>query len=136
MEAFFDSSALVPLLIEERHTAKALRAWDAVDNAWAWEWAKVEVEAGLSRRRAAPQSWVQWRSLERQIRWVQAGVGMVDELRLFNRGLGLRAADAGHLLVFERAASAVGPFALVTFDEEMTAAALRLQMSIWVPAEE
>lgn len=51
--------------------------------------------------------------------WVEPAGDWYEHLRTFNRGAGLRAADAGHLYVMERCARGISDLVLVTFDSEM-----------------
>lgn len=45
-------------------------------------------------------------------------------LREFNRGIGLRAADAGHLYAMEQCQAGIPQLQLITFDQEMRRAAI------------
>jgi predicted nucleic acid-binding protein len=130
MKSFFDTSALVPLLILELHSKGAVEAWRETEVGYAWTWARVEVEAALIRRKVAPQCWSEWRGLDSKVRWLHAPTDFIDQICQFNRALGLRAADAGQLLVFERATRAIEELKLGTFAREMHAAASRLQLSV------
>ncbi len=47
----------------------------------------------------------------------------LEHLKVFNRGVGLRAANAGHLYVMERCAANISELVLVCFDAEMVRAA-------------
>lgn len=129
MEAFFDTSAIVPLLIQEPGSAKACEVWKSTKVAWAWEWALVETEAALVRRRSPSEAWAQWRSLSRRIQFLRLD-GELSEVSEFNRLLALRAADAGHLFVCDRLARRKQHVRLVTFDTEMQAAAERLGLQV------
>jgi predicted nucleic acid-binding protein len=131
MQAFFDTSAIVPMLITEPHSNRALRAYKAAERVWAWRWMQIEAEAALNRRRAQHESWQQWRILARHIQWLDLESGYHETLCAFNRSLGLRAADAGHLFIFDRAARAITSLKLVTFDDEMKVAANQLGMAVW-----
>lgn len=55
--------------------------------------------------------------------WVEPEAGWLEHLRSFNRGVGLRAADAGHLYLMEQCLRGVPDLRLVTFDIEMRRAA-------------
>ena len=78
MRAFFDTSALVPLLIEESGSSRACLCWKRTEAAWA-------------RRMAGPDAWARWRTLTGHIAFlkVEAPVSAVCD---FNRLLGLRVA--------------------------------------------
>lgn len=130
MESFFDTSAIVPLLIREPHSKAALGIWQETQIFWAWAWLKVETEAALVRRHAPPAIWREWRTMERQIRWLDQPADFSVQVSQFNRSLGLRAADAGHLLIFERAAGVISRLTLATFDHEMETVARKLCLSV------
>ena len=134
MDRFFDTSAVVALLLVEPRTAQASSAWSGTDRAWAWRWLEVETEAAMGRRRAPPEAWTQWRSMAAAFHWLDLDPNMWPQLRAFNRALRLRAADAGHLFVFDRALGAVQGLELVTFDREMSRAAVRLGAPMFRPA--
>jgi predicted nucleic acid-binding protein len=131
MEVFFDTSVIVPLLIKEPGSARAVEIWKAADVSWAWEWLSVETEVALARRHAPPAAWEQWRTLSRRIRFLR----LLEELSAvseFNRLLALRAADAGHLFVCDRLVRQRSGIHLATFDTEMQAAAQRLGLGMGV----
>ena len=129
MDAFFDTSAIVPLLIQESGSSRACAFWSRTETAWAWEWARVETEAALTRRRVGPDVWGQWRSLAGHISFLklEESVAAICDV---NRLLGLRAADAGHVFVAERLFRYQPELTLVTFDAEMQVAAERLGLRV------
>ena len=129
MEAFFDTSALVPLLIKESGSSRACAYWSRTGAAWAWEWARVETEAALTRRRVGPDAWAQWRRLAGHISFLklEAPVSAICDI---NRLLRLRAADAGHVFVAERLFRCQPELTFVTFDAEMQVAAGRLGLRV------
>ena len=63
--------------------------------------------------------------------WVEPAGDWMEALKTFNRGAGLRAADAGHLFVMERCAAGMENLVLVTFDSEMTKAAQRRGLALF-----
>lgn len=131
MRAFFDTSAVVPLIIQEPHSAKAREAWEQSTQRIGWQWLRVEAEAALSRRKGNAAAWNLWRSIESAIHWVEPDGEWLEHLKAFNRGVGLRAADAGHLYVMERCGGSIPDLVLVTFDVEMTAAAGKRGVSVF-----
>jgi hypothetical protein len=68
--------------------------------------------------------------LERCLEWIDPVENLTASLRVFNRSLGLRAADAGHLYVFDQALRALPDLRLFTFDREMREAAQRLSYPV------
>lgn len=135
MNAYFDTSAIVPLLLEEPHSQRAQIAVRNARSIWAWRWAEVEAEAALVRRKASPLTWRNWRILKGEIRWLESSKEISQDICRFNREIGLRAADAGHLFIFERTAAVMEDLTLVTFDKEMTKAAHELGFTIFYPSE-
>jgi predicted nucleic acid-binding protein len=126
MEVFYDTSVVVALLLDESRSRDAGRIWERTTRAWAWNWLLVETDAALGRRRASPRTWSDWRRLEGAFSWIEPGPGFAAETRAFNRAISLRAADAGHLLIFERLARSEPGLRLATFDSEMLTAARAL----------
>lgn len=129
MDVFFDTSVIVPLLIREPGSVRAVKIWQRTELAWAWEWAIVETEAALIRRHTPPKAWAQWRTLSQRIQFLKLD-GELSAVSEFNRLLALRAADAGHLFVCDRLARQRPHLQLATFDTEMRAAAGRLGLGM------
>jgi predicted nucleic acid-binding protein len=129
--AFFDTSAIVPLILREPHSEVAQTAWKAAEDCFAWKWLRVETEAALVRRKASAPAWHLWRTIEGSMCWVEPEADWMEPLKTFNRGVGLRAADAGHLFVMERCASGLENLVLVTFDSEMIKAAQRRGLALF-----
>lgn len=125
MLAFFDTSAVVPLLLREPHSQSAGKIWEETSDRYAWQWLRVETEAALMRRTAPPGAWQQWRIIETAVHWLEPEQGWMEHLRSFNRGVGLRAADAGHLYVFEQSLRGMPALQLITYDKEMRGAATK-----------
>ena len=133
MEVFWDTSGLVATLLKEPGTSDALRAWGQTSRVWCWRWLQVEMEAALSRRSAPGTAWAQWRKLAGAIDWLDFDHAQYPALCAFNRPLRLRAADAGHLFVCDRAASTLPSLHLYTQDKEMAVAANTLGLSLLAP---
>jgi len=130
---FLDTSAVVPLFLEEPQTAAAQHALAQASQIFAWCWMRVEAEAGFIRRQADRQVWTEWRTWTPHVCWLDLEFAELDHLCSFNRALRLRAADAGHLYVYEQACHAMPDLQLVTFDHEMAAVAHRQRMALWHP---
>jgi len=130
VRVFFDTSAWVPLLLREAATENMRTAKKQVSEIWAWEWMRVETEAALTRRKATPQSWIVWKELQTEVSWVDLDSDQTDSLCSFNRALGLRAADVGHLFVFDRLFAELPDLVLLTLDGEMAAAARRIGLPL------
>lgn len=127
---FWDTSALVPLLLPEAASSKACEVWAQCDQIWAWNWALVEVDAALLRRQADEAAWSTWREMEFRLTWLRLDADDMAILRSMNRGLGLRAADAGHVFAFERLSAQMPEIEMVTFDSEMAEAVRRLRLHL------
>ncbi|MCC5841809.1 MAG: type II toxin-antitoxin system VapC family toxin [Opitutales bacterium] len=127
---FWDACALVPLLIKEVHSEEVQKVWRETGDAYAWEWVLVEVEACLIRRKASPEIWRDWRKMQRKLRLFALQPEDTGSLRLMNRSLGLRAADAGHLFIFNSLIHVFQDLQLISFDQEMVQAAQRLGLPI------
>lgn len=131
MLLFWDTSAVIPLVIKEPHSAAAERARTVCTRALAWTWLKVEAEAALLRRGAGNDAWERLRLLLAAFEWLDMDTGALVGLCRFNRSHALRAADAGHLYVFAEALEVMPQLHLVTFDGEMRKAAARVRLPLW-----
>lgn len=125
MKTFFDTSAIVPLIFREPHSAQARKIWEASTLRTGWEWLRAEAESALCRRRADAAAWTLWRIIEGSVNWVEPEGPWLDALKSFNRGVGLRAADAGHLYLMEQCSAGIPDLVLATFDGDMASAAGR-----------
>lgn len=130
MRVFFDTSAVIPLVLAEKHSEAVRRAWPDITERWAWSWLVVEAEAALVRQRADADAWAEWSRVLRSLNLVELNPRDHGALLAFNRGLGLRAADAGHLFLFDRLSREVDALQMLTFDREMNQAAKELAMPL------
>jgi hypothetical protein len=131
MHLFWDTSAVIPLVFQEAHSAQAARAHAAARWAFGWSWMRVEAEAALLRRRAGAQHWQELQKLASSFIWLELPPNEESAVRQFNRPLGLRASDAAHLYVFSKASGVDPAMQLVTFDQEMQSAALTCSLPVW-----
>lgn len=130
MKIFYDTSAWVPLILKEADSAAMWNVKKQASEIWAWDWMRVETEAALARRQALPQAWKNWRCLQSEVSWVELHPNQFDTLCAFNRALGLRAADAGHLFVFDRLSNEFADLLLLTLDAEMAVGARRIGLPL------
>jgi predicted nucleic acid-binding protein len=133
MLLFWDTSAVVPLIFNEPHTPSARHARAAATRAFVWSWIRVEAEAALLRRNASPGDWENLARVLARMTWLETDTRELSALLGFNKPLGLRALDAGHLFVCSKAVSAFPGIHLVTFDQEMDQAARRCHLPVWTP---
>lgn len=127
---FWDSSAVVPLLLQEAQSQTAVQAWRDTDVHIAWDWLRVEVEAALIRRKADSATWSQWRLLQKGFTFLRLEGGDISSLLALNRGCGLRAVDAGHLFVFDRLCVELAELSLLTFDQELSGTARQIGLPV------
>lgn len=132
MRIFFDTSAVVPLLLREERSDAAHQYWAACDEAWAWDWLTIEAEAALVRQKADRDAWTAWRQVSTALTLCEFTSEHIEQLRAFNRTLGLRAADAAHLFLFDRLVPHLPDIQLLTFDKEMAQAADTLALPLHV----
>ncbi|MDA3873947.1 MAG: type II toxin-antitoxin system VapC family toxin [Kiritimatiellae bacterium] len=130
MKLFFDTSAWVPLLLNESSSDSMWEMKTKADELWAWSWMQVETEATLTRRKADSTAWKTWHQLKNEVTWVDVDPAKLDTLCAFNRALGLRAADAGHLFMFDLLFSEVSELEFVTLDREQADAARRIGLPV------
>lgn len=120
---FWDTSALVSLLFQERHTAAALKARDNGKRWIAWDWLQVEVQAAVHRRHGDQE---QLRSMKLILDQFQFYSVFPDDHQIICRLLEkhrLRAADAGHLFCLKQAKKMNPDIQFVCFDIALTKAA-------------
>lgn len=132
MRVYFDTSAVLPLVLVETHSEPMRSAWPNFTERWAWSWLVMEAEAALVRQKADADAWSEWARVARSLTLVELNPHDHGALRAFNRGLGLRAADAGHLFLFDRLLREIDGMQLVTFDREMSQAAKDLSMPTYL----
>lgn len=130
MRVYFDTSAVIPLVLAEKHSESVRGAWPDMTERWAWSWLVVEAEAALARQRADADAWGEWSRVFRSLNLVELNPRDHAALLAFNRGLGLRAADAGHLFLYNRLSREIDGLQLLTFDREMSQAARELAMPL------
>lgn len=133
MLTFWDTSAIIACIIQERHSVDAMVARDQATVLYAWDWLQVEAECALMRRRQDEAAWQDWGRMKIQLQWKTIEPNIYDDLLVLNRSLGLRSADAGHLYLFHRLAHHLKEITLVSFDDEMIAAARKLKLRVWKP---
>jgi hypothetical protein len=133
MIAYWDTSALLALVFKEIHTPAALQANATATANYAWRWLEVEARAGLLRRRATESAWAELQVHLHSITWLDLPVADHPALLALNQRHRLRAADAGHLHCFQRAAHVLPDLVLVSFDAELTAAARSEKLRLFAP---
>lgn len=131
MKLFYDTSAWIPLLIEEPSSERMWNVKLQTHEIWAWRWMQVETEATLVRRKATPEVWRLWQLLKGEVAWVDLAPERTDALCMFNRALGLRAADAGHLFVFVRLFAQIPDLQFLSLDLELCEAAHRIAVPVF-----
>ncbi len=131
MNLFWDTSAVLSLVVEEPTSDSAREAWERSDLDFAWRWLVVEASAGLARRRASPGQWKLLDDILADIRYVDMPSGDVKALCRANREWALRAADAGHLYVFKKALLIMPDIELICFDRELCAIAKKQRLPLW-----
>lgn len=131
MIAFWDTSAILPLILREPYSGSANAAWSASTHNYAWSWLRVEAESGLIRRKASSKQWKTLTAVFDTISWIELGSQKFEQICTFNRKAGLRATEAGHLFCFQQASIVLPDLKLVCFDEEICAAVIKLRLHVW-----
>ena len=90
----------------------------------------IETEAALIRQKADSTAWAAWRQISNTFTLCEFNSTRLAELRAFNRSLGLRAADAAHLFLFDQLATRLPGLQLLTFDNNMVQAAQALALPL------
>lgn len=125
MDCFWDTSAVVPLILREVHSRRAVTIYDQVVNFFAWDWMQLETEAALSRRQAHRKEWETWERVRALFQWVHIPRTEWLEIQNYNREWRLRAADAAHMYAFTRLNSIRPSLHLITFDADQLVLAQR-----------
>ena len=140
---FWDTSALIPVLVAEPQTARATRLLLSDPDVIVWTLTRVELLSALARRRRSDRTAAAWlrgarqEVLEMWPRWVE--VTTLDTVRRHAERIveshALRAADAMQIAAALVArAEGSGDLAFVTFDLQQAAAAEREGLRVLGPA--
>jgi uncharacterized protein len=103
--AYFDTSALIPLVIDEPTTEASQVVWDAADRVFATTLVHVEARAALARahrlRRIGEaelrRGLADFSSIERHLDHIEIDRDLVLDAGILSQRHGLRAYDAVHL---------------------------------------
>ena len=125
MNCFWDTSAVLALIFQEPHTARAQKAAAETTVAYAWWWLEVEAWSGVVRRGGNAEQKAACRKALSGMAWMNFPRTRTEDLLKLNAKHGLRAADAGHLFCFKEMSRVVEGLVLVSFDREMVKAAKR-----------
>ena len=128
---FWDTSAILALVFEERHSPAAKAASEAARRSYAWSWLRVEAQAALARRRATDRQWERLVELLDVIQYVEIPAAQFEALCRVNREWRLRASDAGHLYCFRQCSVVIPDLELVCFDTEIVEAAEKAGLRLW-----
>jgi hypothetical protein len=134
MIAYWDTSALLPLLLQEPHTPAVLEAAGLVTLNYSWDWMRVEAEAAMRRRNAPQPAFKSLQVLLQSFHWLSVTPADYEAVCSLNSRHRLRAADAGHLFCLHRAAKVFPEIQLVGFDHDLAAAARMENLNVWSPA--
>lgn len=128
---FWDSSAFLPLLFQEKHSDRAVDAWEAQGSHFAWKWMEVETHSAVVRRRSIKSHLQDWRTKMDEIIFLTTPADSNREIMTMNEHWALRSADAGHVYVLNVLRRKHPGVVLVTFDAEMIRLARKNSWSIW-----
>lgn len=120
---FWDTSALIPLLIEEKHSAKARTAMESGGLYLAWEWVRLETYSALIRRGATAPTFKSLSELLGLFQFMRVDAGDFPDLQGIFQKHRLRTADAGHLFCLKKARKFRPDVVFICFDEGLTNAA-------------
>jgi predicted nucleic acid-binding protein len=133
MIAYWDTSAVIALIFSEEHSAAAELAKKTTTQYYAWHWLHVEACCAIERRRGGSSAHAKLKLWCADATWLDLPVADHPALLAFNQRHRLRAADAGHLHCFQRAAHVLPDLVLVSFDAELTAAARAEKLRVFSP---
>ncbi len=132
MSAYFDTSALVKLVLREPESAAVARLWNATADAYASAIGYVELYAAIARARRdgriEPSALVGVRAdlddVWRQVVTVEVDAAVVAGAGALAARHALAALDAIHLASATDVADDASPFVFVTFDRRLAEAAI------------
>lgn len=136
MNAYFDTSAIVPLLVAEAGTARARRLWDEADRVLSARLVYPEGRASLAQaRRVARLTAAQWRAAVRafddhceQLDLVEIDETLARQAGDLAEAHGLRGYDAVHLAAADRVN--VADLVFVAGDRTLLRAATSIGLTI------
>jgi hypothetical protein len=120
---YWDTSALISIVFQERHTSAALQARDEGRRWLAWTWIQIEAHSALARRGGRPADFKSLHAILEQFEFISFGTEEYPALRKLLDRHRLRSADAGHLFCLIKAKKLVPELQFVCFDDELTKAA-------------
>ena len=130
MRVLWDTSCLLPLVLKEPNQSRTLAIWESSEEHVAWSWFRVEAEAACVRQRVTSEQWKELRSFVNLLGYIDILPTELDSLLTFNRTIGLRSADAGHLFCFMKLFGSLDDMVLATYDKEMIEAAQKLALPL------
>ena len=136
MIAYFDTSALVPLFVEEPASARCARLWDEADRVVAARIVYVEARAALAQARRLGR--LSARALGRAVEDLDRSVAQIDHVEIaeqlvrdagaLSQDRALRGYDAVHLAAAVAIAGA--QTVLVTGDDDLASAAGEMGLAV------
>ena len=120
---FWDTSALVAVILQERHTPLSLKAREEGRRFLAWEWMQMEAYSALTRRKCGAWEFKSLKSLLEQFEFISLDSEDYPALGKIVHKHRLRSADAGHLYCLKQAKKLHASICFVCFDEELVKAA-------------
>lgn len=120
---FWDTSALVSLLLQESASKTAHKAMGEGGLFLAWEWIQMEAYSALTRRGASPAEFKELASVLGLFQFLSLDVRDYPEIQAVLKKHKLRTADGGHLFCLKKAKRFRPDVRFVCFDEELLEAA-------------
>ncbi len=120
---FWDTSAVVALLVQERHTSLSLKAIDEGRRFWAWNWMQMESLSALVRRGISPENIKRLKALWPRFEYISLDVPDYRALEKVLHKHRLRSADAGHFYCLKQVKRLHPKITFVCFDDELNKAA-------------
>lgn len=122
---FWDSSALVSLVIKEKNSPAAKKALDSGTLMFAWDWIRLETHAALTRRGAAAPEFRSLTDLLALFQTLSIRTADFPDIQTLLSKHRLRTADGGHLYCLLKAKKLTANLTFVCFDDELVQAAVR-----------
>lgn len=120
---FWDTSAVISLLAQERHTPQSLKAISEGKRFIAWSWMQIESYSAVVGRGIGAENTKRLKNLWNRFEFLTLDVPDYPTLEKLLQKHKLRSADIGHLFCLKQAKKLYPEITFVCFDDELTKAA-------------
>jgi len=120
---YWDSSAIVSLILGDRQATIALRAKERGTHFQAWDWSRIEVHGAFHRRQVSSEYFSALDAFLSSFQYFSLGAEDHPHLLKLLEKHRLRSADTGHLFCLLQTQKLFADIEFVCFDQELVTAA-------------